>query len=397
MNDRRLSPLQLVGFAMGLFAVQSFWGFTWATLPLYLKGFAESNTVTGIMLSTAGVTGLVMPILSGAVSDRINTQWGRRRPLIAAGWLLTCSMLLIMPLLGSLPAALPAMIIAYAGFFMAIGPYFSLLPDMVPASQRGAASGVMFLVGGTGMLSYLFFAARLWDQSHLRPFLWTVGAIILSSAVMCISVKERPGPGIPVKRSGLINEALRNRETARFFAGMILWWVGLWMVSAFFVIACRDLFSVSTERAVQAFIIFNAAFVLFALPSGLMATRLGFKRVLIAALVTLAGGLLCIPLLRDFTASIPFLVITGAAYGAVIAVSYPFFLRLIPAEKTAGFVGIYMACQNGTLLLGPAVGGIILDRFGYTALFFSAAAFIIAGMTLLLTVRSGESRTVTVN
>ena len=35
-----LSPaglLKLAGFAMGLFAVQTFWGFTWATLPLYLK------------------------------------------------------------------------------------------------------------------------------------------------------------------------------------------------------------------------------------------------------------------------------------------------------------------------------------------------------------------------
>ncbi len=390
MNDR-LSIMRLIGFAMGLFAVQSFWGFTWATLPLYLKGFAESNTVTGIMLSTAGVTGLVLPVLSGAVSDRISTPWGRRRPVIAAGWVLTCSMLLIMPGIGSLPAALPVMIAAYAGFFMAIGPYFSLLPDMVPVAQRGAASGVMFLVGGTGMLSYLFFAARLWDHSHLRPFLWTVGAIVLSSAIMCLSVREKPGAMVPVQRSGLISEALRNRETARFFAGMVLWWIGLWMVSAFFVIACRDLFRVSTERAVRGFLIFNGAFVLFALPSGLLAARLGFKRVLVAALVFLAGGLLCIPLLKDFADSIPFLVITGAAYGAVIAVSYPFFLRLIPADKTAGFVGIYMACQNGTLLLGPALGGIILDRSGYTALFFTAAAFILAGTGVLLAVRSREN------
>ena len=77
--------LKLVGFAMGLFAVQTFWGFTWATLPLYLKELTSSNVVTGIILSTTGITGLFFPVLAGWFSDRINTKLGRRRPLIIAG------------------------------------------------------------------------------------------------------------------------------------------------------------------------------------------------------------------------------------------------------------------------------------------------------------------------
>ena len=40
--------LKLAGFAMGLFAVQTFWGFTWATLPLYLKELTGSNAGTGV-------------------------------------------------------------------------------------------------------------------------------------------------------------------------------------------------------------------------------------------------------------------------------------------------------------------------------------------------------------
>jgi maltose/moltooligosaccharide transporter len=164
--------LKLVGFAMGLFAVQTFWGFTWATLPLYLKELTSSNVVTGIILSTTGITGLFFPVLAGWVSDRINTKLGRRRPLIIAGWCLACIMVLLLMRIDSLLVALPVIVLAYAGFFFAIGPYFALLPDTVPVAQRSFASGIMFLVGGTGMLSYLMFAARLWDTSHSRPFFW---------------------------------------------------------------------------------------------------------------------------------------------------------------------------------------------------------------------------------
>lgn len=194
-----LSPVtlgKLVGFAMGLFAVQTFWGFTWATLPLYLKELTSSNAVTGIILSTAGITGLFLPVLAGTLSDRINTPLGRRRPLIIAGWCLACIMVLLLMRIHTLSVALPVIFLAYAGFFFAIGPYFALLPDTVPLPQRSFASGVMFLVGGTGILSYLLFAASLWDSSHTRPFIWVVIAVGVSTALMCFSVKEVKAPGV---------------------------------------------------------------------------------------------------------------------------------------------------------------------------------------------------------
>jgi MFS family permease len=145
----------MAGFATGLFAVQTFWGFTWATLPLFLRGFAGSNTVTGILLSTTGITGIILPVLSGMLSDRISTRWGRRRPVIAAGWGLACAALLAMPWVPALPAVLALLVLAYAGFFTAMGPYFALLADTFRPEERSTATGIMFLVGGTGILSYL--------------------------------------------------------------------------------------------------------------------------------------------------------------------------------------------------------------------------------------------------
>jgi len=382
------SPVKLArlgGFALGLFAVQTFWGFTWATLPLYLKELTRSNAVTGIILSTTGITGLFFPVLAGIISDRIHTPLGRRRPLILTGWTLACVMVLLLMKIDSPGLALPVIILAYAGFFLAIGPYFALLPDMFPESQRSLASGVMFLIGGTGILSYLLFAARLWDTSHARPFVWVVIAVCVSVAVMCLSVRESR-TAAPAGHSGLFAGLAGEKNLWKFLTGMALQWISLWMVSAFFVIACMALFGLSVDRAVSAFFAMNASFVFFALPAGLLAGKLGLKKTTILGMIVLAGCFCCTPFIRSYPVLIIFMMIAGAGYGTVLAVSYPFFLSLIPEGNTAGFVGLYHACQNGTLLAGPVIAGLLIDHFGYTTLFYGAAGVMLAGIFVYLTV-----------
>lgn len=392
MDHRRISTIRLVGLATGLFAVQTYWGFTWSVLPLFLKKLAGSNIATGILLSIAGGTGVILPVLSGMLSDRVATPWGRRKPFIAAGWFTVCIALLLLPRATSLAAVLPLLILAFAGFFTTMGPYFALLPDIVPPRQRSTASGVMFLVGGLGMLSYLLCAARYFETSPRLPFWWAVGGIVLATAVMFASVKEPPTSATPARSARLFSQVLRDRNILIFYSGMILWWIGLWIVSAFFIIATMAIFQVKAESAVRAFFIFNVCFVLSALPAGMLGARFGLKRITALGLLALAASLLATPLIGDFAAVMPFLAVAGAAYGIVLVVAYAFFLSLIPADNNAGYTGIYMACQNGTLLIGPAIGGFAVDHCGYAALFVCAALFVGAGMTLLLAVREAPKK-----
>lgn len=382
---------KLMGFAMGLFAVQTFWGFTWATLPLYLKELTGSNLATGMIISTTGITGLFFPVLSGWVSDRINTPLGRRRPLIIAGWILAWVMVMLLMQINSLPLALPVIILAYAGFFLAIGPYFALLPDTVPVSQRSLASGIMFLVGGTGILSYLMFAARLWETSHIRPFVWVLIIIPVAVAILCFSVREARTPG-RINHQSLLAGLTGRTNLMKFFAGMILQWIGLWMVSAFFVITCIALFGLTVRQAVQAFFVMNASFVLSALPAGLLATKLGLKRTTIFGIAMMVVCFCFIPFIKVYSTLLIFMVIAGIGYGTVLSVAYPFFLSMLPEGNTAGFVGLYHACQNGTLLVGPAIAGLLIDHFGYVTLFYGATVVMLAGMMLYITVQNPEKQ-----
>jgi len=393
MPQQRLNPLQIAVFSLGLYAVQTFWGFTLSTLPLYLIKITGSKTLTGLIISCTGILGLFMPAFIGTVSDRIVTPIGRRRPFIIAGWITVVVFLFMLSGIESVYTAIPLIMVMYAGFFTAIGPYFALLPDITPLRQRGAVSGAMFCSGGIGILVYLFFAAKKWDTNPDLSFVWAALSVMLAIGLLTIFVREPDGRDRPSAGTGLLKELFRHSNIVLFFAGMLLWWTGLWMVSSFLVIGLKGLYGVTTERAVFAFFVFILSYIVSSLPAGLLGARIGEKRLTAAGLFILGCGILCTRYIPSFTGALAVLCVAGVGYAITLGVAYSFFMKLIPAGRTAGFVGLYMACQNGALLTGPVIGGMLIDSFGYGSLYTGSGIFIFAGLGILLLVREpGPSR-----
>ncbi len=391
MAPHRRTITELVVYSLGLFAIQVFWGFNSSTMPLRLLDLTGSAGLTGIILSSAGIFGAVAPVLAGSVSDRAVTRWGRRIPFIACGWTVTIAAICALSFAESAAAAVPLTLLLYAGFFSAVGPYFALLPDITPEEQRGTASGIMFMVGGTGIISYLLLGAGSGVTDSHTPFLWAIGLTAVPVAAMTLGTREGDPGGHERPALGLIAGALRNHAVLSFFMAQVLWWTGIWMVSSFFVHACRVMLGLATGAAVELFLLFTACFVVFALPAGLLGRRLGALRVMSGGLVMLAASLAIISIAPRQGIVYPLLVSAGAGYAAVLAVSFSYFMELLPPGRTAGYMGLYMACQNGALLFGPAAGGAAIEAFGPRGLFAGAALFIAAGLALLLALSANKS------
>jgi maltose/moltooligosaccharide transporter len=391
MTPRRRTIAELLTYSLGLFAVQVFWGFNSSTLPLRLLELTGSAALTGVILSSAGIFGAVAPVLAGSLSDRVATRWGRRVPFIACGWAVTIVAVIALSFAGSIAAAIPLTVLLYAGFFTAVGPYFALLPDITPEEQRGTASGLMFMVGGTGIITYLLIGAGSGETWQRAPFFWAAGLTALPVSAMILGTREGFGERPDPPATGLIAAALRDRAVIKFFAAQTLWWTGIWMASSFFVHASRLLFDLTTRQAIVNFLIFTACFVLFALPAGLLGRRLGARRVMLGGLALLAASLIAISATALRELVYPLLVLAGAGYAAVLAVSFSYFMELLPPGRTAGYMGLYMACQNGALLFGPAAGGAAIESFGPRGLFAGAGLFIVAGVALLLALAAKDS------
>src|SRR4051812_7293132 len=88
---------------LGFFGVQFSFGLTQSAVnPLFLLIGAEPEQLP--LLNLAGpVTGLVIQPLIGAISDRTwSPRWGRRRPFVTAGAILSPLILFLFPFVGIL-------------------------------------------------------------------------------------------------------------------------------------------------------------------------------------------------------------------------------------------------------------------------------------------------------
>src|SRR2546427_437555 len=63
----------------------AFFAFNNFVLPPLLKGFGAPDLLTGLLASTRSIEGVVIQPTVGAISDRIWTPLGRRRPFMAVG------------------------------------------------------------------------------------------------------------------------------------------------------------------------------------------------------------------------------------------------------------------------------------------------------------------------
>lgn len=137
------------------------------------------NDQKALALAIVVAPGLVVALLAnpyfGLLSDRTPGRFGRRRPYVLGGTLLNVVGLAIMALLptlliedhsatvlsASMLALIFGLILTQVANNGAAAPFHALLPDLVPAEQRGLSSGIMGLaywlgtIGGA-LLPFIF-------------------------------------------------------------------------------------------------------------------------------------------------------------------------------------------------------------------------------------------------
>lgn len=101
----------------------------------------DHTRVFAILASWIAAISMVVPPLAGALSDRLRASGSPRRTLIFAGVALDAAALVYLARADSVPALVVGLSVATLGANVALAAYQALLPEVVPRSDWGAASG----------------------------------------------------------------------------------------------------------------------------------------------------------------------------------------------------------------------------------------------------------------
>ncbi len=136
--------------SVGLFGVQVVWGLQSVATSRVFQSLGAEMADLPLLWIAAPLTGLLVHPLVGWLSDRTRSPWGRRRPYIAGGAVLTAASMVLMGGANSLPIAVTALWLLTLSVNVAMQPMRSLIADIAPKDQLNRAYAVQVLFIGAG-------------------------------------------------------------------------------------------------------------------------------------------------------------------------------------------------------------------------------------------------------
>jgi Na+/melibiose symporter-like transporter len=392
---------------------------------LLIGGDSLKGTTLGqVLLAGAFVSMVVAPVF-GAISDRIVTRWGRRRPWMVLGTLMNVLGLFVLAY-APRPNDLSSLPLYILGFMwvefwnnVATAPYAALIPDVVPGSQRGSASGwygLMSMLGNfVGGITGLIFTTN-GETDLVAMYFFLAGVLLFGMLGTVLFVKE---PKVTVKPPPFhlgefvrgLASPLRDHDFRWVFFTRMLMIMGTFTVQEYLQYYMRDVvrsFSLlgqevasNAESAVSFFIL---ALLIGAIPSslagGILSDRIGRKALVYVSSVLQA----IVPFLLIFFYPFGFVVglgiIFGLGYGAYTSVDWAMATDVLPSEADhARDMGVWHVAETLPQVIATPVAGLMLDRFqvvgqeigrpnlGYTAIFLLAVAYFVFGTVFVRRIR----------
>ena len=412
----------LLGF--GFFGVSVIWGVYNAFVPIFLANkFGLEAAFIGFFMTLDNIAALFIQPPVGAWSDRLRTPIGRRLPFILIGAPVTALAFGLIPLAAVLPlfVACTSTLLLSAALWRT--PVVALMPDVTPSEKRSQANGIINFMGGIGTIIALQTGGMLYELSPAFPFWLGSVLVVIAALIVFLFIREpkeyeqsnEPQPSMLASLREILADT--DKSGARLLFAIFFWFLGYSALETFFTLYAHEHLGIGPGDGATLLSIFPLFFVLFAIPSGFIAARIG-RRVaisiglivvsLILALFYLlpAGRLLApisplplvgIPLTEDgprmLTMAGVMLIFGGIGWAFVNINSLPMVVELTTAARLGTFTGLYYLFSTLSAIVGPNINGWAIQLTGnnYNVIMLIAPFFMLTALVLMLGVRRGEA------
>ena len=133
------------------------------TLALRVRQLAPGDPtgpISWILLSGALVALISNPVF-GALSDRTTSRFGRRRPWLVGGMVCGCASLAVIGSAPTISVVLVGWCIAQLAYNAVLAAMVAIIPDQIPASQRGTVVGILGVCMPVGQITGTYLVKQL--------------------------------------------------------------------------------------------------------------------------------------------------------------------------------------------------------------------------------------------
>lgn len=379
------------------------------SLALRLNQLAPGQEeVLGYMLGTGALCSLITAPLTGILSDRMRSRWGRRRPFTVIGTVIGLAAIPVMAFAPNVVLLGAGWVLSTVGWGTAVRSIANYQADNLPGFQRGKVSGLTGLTMQISPVIGIILVGRV-TPDPLLVFLLpaAVGTLLVGAFVILAPEEDSRGATLssPLSIGSVFRSLVFNPKQHPAFAwtwaGRFVFFLGLSFTTSYATFFYAQRLDINVAEVSTAIAVISGASILSstagALGAGWLSDRANRRQpyILLGAVIYAAGTIVS-AFSHDFTTLMAGSLISSLGIAVVISVGQALVLDVLPHRETqAGkFMAITSFSQKIPATLAPglapvllSIGAIGTDK-NYTTLFLAAGALaLVGGLITVLSIR----------
>ena len=292
-------------------------------------------------------------------------------------------------------------------------PAVALMPDVTVKPLRSKGNAIINLTGTAGAIAVLGLGALFGTSSeigmtYLGYILAVIGLMLLGLVIFLATVRERKWAAEMEEdtlRMGLdepIEEEAKNsrrlsraefRSLLLILASVALWYIGYNSITSKYSVYATNVLGFDFNLTL---IIAQAAAIVAYIPVGIISSRIGRKKAILAGVIMLASAFFAgVFIDRTSPETIMYAVfsLAGIGWATINVNSFPMVVELARGGDVGKYTGYYYTASMAAQIVAPILSGFLYDAFGMEYTFFAfGAVFVMFSFVTMLMVKHGDSK-----
>jgi len=291
-------------------------------------------------------------------------------------------------------ALLLAVLIAMATFR---SPAVALMPDVTVKPLRSKANAIINLMGTAGGILVLVlgivFATSSIKNSMMTyiPYYAVIAALMLGALFIFKKTVKEPQWSAEMQEESLRlgieeeedEDSGEKRKLSRpekrslllILLSIALWYIGYNAVTSKYSLYANAVLGMDYNTTL---LLAQAAAIVAYLPAGMVASKIGRKKTILAGIIMLTSAFAIASFMRAGSSTLLMNVLfalAGIGWATINVNSFPMVVEMCSGADIGKYTGYYYTASMAAQIVTPVFSGYLMDEFGMTVLFPYAAVF----------------------
>ena len=293
-------------------------------------------------------------------------------------------------------------------------PAVALMPDVTVKPLRSKANAIINLMGTAGgililVLGMVFATSAVQNalMSYTTYYGVVAGLMITALVIFLLTVKEPAWSkqmhddsiryGIEEDEQEVLTEKrglsrAEKRSLILILASIALWYFGYNAVTSKYAVYAGNILNMDYNTTL---LLAQGAAIISYLPAGMIASKIGRKKTILAGVVMLSAAFACASFMRAGSSVMLMNVLfalAGIGWATINVNSFPMVVEMCSGSDIGKYTGYYYTASMAAQIATPMFSGFLMDQMGMTVLFPYAAIFAGLAFVTMFLVKHGDAK-----